>query len=84
MINSVTGRVEHRRWLDEVRARPSFHSVIRAPEIGSWVEPTIGIATNYGFIYLVHEDPSVVECDYRWIRERESRPGGFFEVNVDE
>lgn len=80
MVNRVAGRVTHRRWLDEVRALPSFHSMIRAPEIDSWVEPTIGISTNYGFIYLVHADASVVERDYRWIRDREARPGGFFDV----
>jgi len=82
MINSVSGRVVHRRWLDELSARPSFFKMIRAPEIGDIVAPTIGISTNYGFIYLVHEDPAVTYEDYLWIREKEAEDTGFFDVKL--
>ncbi|MFJ7282494.1 ATP-grasp domain-containing protein [Pseudomonas sp. NPDC099000] len=82
MINSVSGKVIHRRWLDELSARLSFFKMIRAPEIGDSVAPTIGISTNYGFIYLVHEDPAVTHADYLWIREKEAEETGFFDVKL--
>lgn len=83
MINSVSGTVEHRRWLDELSTRPSFLSMIRAPKVGDTVLPTIGISTNYGFIYLAHEDPAVINDDYLWIRTKESNSKGFFDVSFN-
>jgi hypothetical protein len=80
MINSVSGTVHHRRWLDELSARPSFQKMIRAPKVADTVAPTINIFTNYGFIYLAHEDPTVIDDDYLWIRAKESERGGFFDV----
>lgn len=82
MINSVSGTVVHRHWLDELSARPSFFKMIRAPQIGDSVAPTIGISTNYGFIYLIHEDPAVTYADYLWIREKEAQATGFFDVKL--
>lgn len=58
--------------------------MIRAPEIGDSVAPTIGISTNYGFIYLVHEDPAVTYADYLWIREKEAEDTGFFDVQLSQ
>ncbi|MDO7899050.1 ATP-grasp domain-containing protein [Pseudomonas citrulli] len=84
MINSVSGQVTHRRWLEELSARPSFFKMIRAPEIGDRVAPTIGISTNYGFIYLVHEDPAVTYADYLWIRAKEAEDTGFFDVQLSQ
>jgi L-amino acid ligase len=54
--------------------------MIRAPKVADTVAPTINILTNYGFIYLAHEDPTVIDDDYLWIRAKESERGGFFDV----
>lgn len=38
-------------------------------EVGEMVTPTVDIRTDAGYVLLVHDDPEVVERDYRAIAE---------------
>lgn len=64
-----------------LRALPSFFRLRLKAEIGSEIEPTTSFFNCPGFVHLMHEDPAVLEQDYRTIRALER--DGIFELGSE-
>lgn len=53
--------------LNRLRSLASFKDAISLPAIGDRMAPTRDLASTAGIIYLVHEDPDVVERDSQYV-----------------
>lgn len=83
LLNEHSGRLTSMMWWRALRDRPTFRGMLRAPVLDDELVPTMSFSTNFGLVYLAHKDPELVEADYEWIRSREKRPGGFFELEAE-
>ncbi|WP_406343425.1 ATP-grasp domain-containing protein [Streptomyces sp. NBC_00648] len=73
-----------RRDLDwtPLHTLPSFHSLLApAPKAGAYIPRTTDLFTRPGAVYLIHEDPKVVERDHATIRGWEGE--GFYDIEEE-
>lgn len=63
---------------NEVRKLSSYHSELALVSTGAHIVETIDLFTSPGIVYLVHEDRSTLDADYRRIRALEE--DGMFEL----
>lgn len=72
LISHQSGLVKKIKFLDKIRALPSFISIQLNTAVGETVSKTIDLFTNAGLVYLCHEDEKVVKQDYEAISSMES------------
>jgi biotin carboxylase len=78
LISDRAGTIAGTPGYDEVSQLPSFHALIGELRPGDELAPTVDLFTAPGIVYLVHEDPDLLERDYRTIRSLETN--GFYEL----
>lgn len=67
LLSDRHGRVTGFSGLNQLRSLASFKDAISLPAIGDRMEPTRDLASTAGIIYLVHEDPEIVERDSQYV-----------------
>lgn len=75
VVNLIMGRagvVKENNCIKLLAALPSFYMIARAPSVGDYVKKTVDLPSKVGHIYLMHENLSQLETDYRKIREWEA------------
>jgi biotin carboxylase len=71
LISSVEGQFAGFEFKDELEALPSFQFADYHIKVGGPIARTIDIYTQPGLVFLAHEDPAVLDADYRRIRQLE-------------
>lgn len=75
VVNLIMGRagvVKENNCIKLLAKLPSFYMIARTPGVGDYVKKTVDLPSKVGHIYLMHEDLSQLETDYRKIREWEA------------
>ncbi|RII79660.1 ATP-grasp domain-containing protein [Pseudomonas monteilii] len=75
VVNLIMGRagvVKENNCIKLLTTLPSFYMIARTPSVGDYVKETVDLPSKVGHIYLMHEDLSQLETDYRKIREWEA------------
>jgi hypothetical protein len=67
-INHVPGRVQSMDWLARIQSLPTAASVSTSLAVGTWLDSTTDLMNSPGFVYLIADDPALVERDYRILR----------------
>ncbi|WP_375779328.1 ATP-grasp domain-containing protein [Bradyrhizobium sp. ma5] len=68
LISDTGGVVAGYPGLEAIRKLPSFADAIALVPIGQKLIPTIDLASTPGIVYLVHDDLTQLEDDYRKLR----------------
>jgi biotin carboxylase len=63
LVNDRAGRVTGYDGAEDVERLPSFHSMRPLVEVGRHCAKTVDIASTWGLVYLVHEDPAQLDRD---------------------
>lgn len=71
LISPISGRLKSLPGMDTIRHLPTFHSDHLHVEPGGELRRTIDLFSSPGTVMLVHEDPEMIEQDYRTIRDLE-------------
>jgi len=72
LVSMQAGKVLATPGFDKIRQLESFKSLISDVTVGSAVELSIDLFTSLGSVFLMHEDPLVMEADMCAIRAMES------------
>ncbi|MHB8065912.1 MAG: ATP-grasp domain-containing protein, partial [Ruminiclostridium sp.] len=70
-ISKHDGIVKGYRNLEKIKSLPSYHSMDIRVDIGHRIVKTVDVWTGPGMVVLIHEDPRVLEEDYKKVREFE-------------
>lgn len=70
-ISRDEGTVTGYRNLEKIKSLSSYHSMDIRVNIGERLVKTVDVWTGPGMVVLIHEDPRVIEADYKRIRELE-------------
>ena len=57
--------------LNKIKSLKSFYHAEFAFKVGDKLRKTIDVRSSPGFIYLIHQDHSQIEHDYKLIRQYE-------------
>ena len=72
LISEVEGKIQSISQIDKIKTLPSFcdmHLSIKKDEL---IKKTIDLSSSPGYIFLVHENPEVIQEDYQTIRKLEN------------
>lgn len=78
VVNLIIGRagvVKKNNCMELLPTLPSFYRIVRMPGVGDHVNRTVDLPSKVGHIYLMHDDLSQLDADYKKIREWEASDG---------
>jgi len=78
LIARESGTLKCLTKVQEIKKLASFHHADFLVEPGQHVSKTIDVASSPGIVFLMHDDPAVVQSDYAAIRELEKN--GLYEL----
>lgn len=78
LISEVEGRINSISQMDKIRKLPSFCDMHLSIKKDGFIKKTIDLTSSPGSIFLVHENPEIIQQDYQTIRKLEKN--GLYEV----
>ena len=71
LISEVEGKIKSVSQLDRIKKLPSFCDMHLSIKKDGLIKKTIDLASSPGYIFLVHENPEIIQQDYQTIRKLE-------------
>ncbi len=78
LISEVEGRINSISQMDKIRKLPSFCDMHLSIKKDGLIKKTIDLASSPGSIFLVHENPEIIQQDFQAIRKLEKN--GLYDV----
>ncbi|NET73439.1 MAG: ATP-grasp domain-containing protein [Sphaerospermopsis sp. SIO1G2] len=71
LISEIEGKIKSISHIDKIRNLPSFCDMKLQLEKDKPIKKTVDLVSSPGYIFLVHENPEVIQQDYQTIRHLE-------------
>lgn len=78
LISEVEGKIQSVSQMDLIRKLTSFCDMRLSIKKDGPIKKTVDLTSSPGYIFLVHENPEIIEQDYQTIRELEKK--GLYDV----
>ncbi|MEM6402817.1 MAG: ATP-grasp domain-containing protein [Cyanobacteria bacterium P01_D01_bin.116] len=78
LISEVEGKINSVSQFDKIRKLPSFCDMHLSIKKDGLIKKTVDVSSCPGYIFLVNENPEIIEQDYQTIRELEKN--GLYDV----
>ena len=78
LISEIEGKIKSVSHIDKIRSLPSFCDMKLQLEKDKPIKKTVDLVSSPGYIFLVHENPEIIQQDYQAIRQLEKN--GLYDV----